>query len=390
MEAELDLGGICLPAQPGLGVDRLRAEEHAVLAERALKLVQGRNRGGPPTVGPLLDLLEAALVELPGCGRVTAFGSELAHAHLHEGLCSEDPLASALGVVRFLLGAPDLPEFFCVLPEEAFPPGGLYLPHLHARLEPGQGPVAVEVSSVRARLTWTDGVAATLPVGGVAAAGRIGDKLQTFSRVGEWRVLNGLPELDHPLLRASPPVAPAATGQDLAVLEAGVQLLGEVWPEALAAGQRFFTAVCFQPPLEDHTTSFTLAMLQGCFMASMRDPVQAADAICHEGSHTRLAIALGRDPLLRDDGAEVHPSPWRTDPRPLKGLLNGVHAFVNVCHFYRRLSERQPERAGGAESIYEEQRARVLEAWAYLEPRATPTRAGETFMAELAIAVEGL
>ena len=143
-------------------------------------------------------------------------------------------------------------------------------------------------------------------------------------------------------------------------------------------------------PEAGHVTSVTLGRLQGSLIASLRDPVQVADALCHEGSHTRLGLLLHLDPLLQDDGAAVHPSPWRQDPRPLKGLLNGVHAFVNVCEFYRRRALKEPTLAAAADDVRELQRARVLQAWDYLEARADPTTLGQFVMDDLAAAVEAL
>jgi HEXXH motif-containing protein len=141
-------------------------------------------------------------------------------------------------------------------------------------------------------------------------------------------------------------------------------------------------------PETGHVTSVTLGRLQGALIASLRDPVQVADALCHEGSHTRLGLLLHLDALLEDDGAAIHPSPWRQDPRPLKGLLNGVHAFVNVCEFYRRLASAEPTLAAAAEGVRELQRGRVLQAWDYLTSRARPTALGAFVMDDLAAAVE--
>jgi HEXXH motif-containing protein len=59
--------------------------------------------------------------------------------------------------------------------------------------------------------------------------------------------------------------------------------------------------------------------------------VQAA-VMVHEAAHQRLDAAFRAAPLLRpglDDA--LYASPWRSDPRPIRGVLAGVHAFVAVA-----------------------------------------------------------
>lgn len=59
--------------------------------------------------------------------------------------------------------------------------------------------------------------------------------------------------------------------------------------------------------------------------------VQAA-AMVHEAAHQRLDAAFHVAPLLLpglDDA--LYASPWRSDPRPIRGVLAGVHAFVAVA-----------------------------------------------------------
>lgn len=61
-------------------------------------------------------------------------------------------------------------------------------------------------------------------------------------------------------------------------------------------------------------------------------PWVQAGALVHEAAHQRLDSARGVAPLLLpgiDDA--IYTSPWRTDPRPIRGVLAGVHAFVAVA-----------------------------------------------------------
>src|SRR5690606_26362150 len=118
-----------------------------------------------------------------------------------------------------------------------------------------------------------------------------------------------------------------------------------------------------------------------------------AGSIVHETAHARLAPLLSLGPLLLGDDASTHRSPWRSDPRSLHGLLNGVHAFTNVCTFYRRLMERDglaPAVRNQAEKAFAGEVARVDEAWHYLEHHGEPTAFGRPVMQALAEAVHDL
>lgn len=228
----------------------------------------------------------------------------------------------------------------------------------------------------------------TVPISNSAHAQGDSPRLRFLAWAAGWPVLNGLPELQDPGLKIG--AARDAEADRISVLEEGLDLLHRVWPEAWATAHRFLHATLLQPCHETHTTSISFVRLQGAFIASIHNPMQVGDAVCHEGSHTRLALFFKLDPLIKDDGRAVHPSPWRSDPRPLKGVLNGVHAFLNLCIFYKRVLERIPELARPAEEILEGERMRVREAWEYLVRRAVPTSLGHRFLAELAAEVERL
>ncbi|MFJ2392645.1 aKG-HExxH-type peptide beta-hydroxylase [Streptomyces sp. NPDC087843] len=68
------------------------------------------------------------------------------------------------------------------------------------------------------------------------------------------------------------------------------------------------------------------------------DAVQLAVTLVHEFQHTKLGGLLHLTPLLTDGadaGTELWYAPWRDDPRPLDGLLQGVYAFMGIARFWR-------------------------------------------------------
>ncbi len=67
------------------------------------------------------------------------------------------------------------------------------------------------------------------------------------------------------------------------------------------------------------------------------DAVQLAVTLVHEFQHTKLGGLLHLTPLLThdaDESTELWYAPWRDDPRPLEGLLQGIYAFAGIAGFW--------------------------------------------------------
>lgn len=56
-------------------------------------------------------------------------------------------------------------------------------------------------------------------------------------------------------------------------------------------------------------------------------------ALVHELGHTKLCALLDLVPLLGRTGGLFH-APWRRDPRPLRGLLQGAYAYLGLTAFW--------------------------------------------------------
>ncbi|MFJ1974295.1 HEXXH motif domain-containing protein [Streptomyces sp. NPDC087903] len=76
----------------------------------------------------------------------------------------------------------------------------------------------------------------------------------------------------------------------------------------------------------------------GAAVASVPDDgEQFASTLVHEFQHNKLSAFMHLFTLYDDDqGTGPHYAPWRDDPRPLGGLLQGVYAFFGVTAFWRR------------------------------------------------------
>lgn len=385
-----DCSGACLPGPPGSTTDRLTFFSVYQLRRKVLELLDRGLKTNNRSAGLCLLSLKRIIENQSALNFVAAFQTPFAYSHLARGDGSESQqLTQALGLVRFLLAAPCMDSLQLVIPPEAFPTTGLYLPHLHALIHAGDGPVAIDADMEQIRFTWLDGEAVTLP-----AEGLNDEFLPTMQRVelgrrvAGLRLLNGLPELTGQPLDLPPHPLPSA--KEISDLEAGFDLLEQVWPEAYHAASRVFSSVVILPQSGPQTRSVTSGDFHGTLITSVHNPFQVGDAICHESSHARLNLFFEIDPLVQDGLAEIHPSPWRPDLRPLNGILNGVHAFVNVCRYYERLAQHSPEIAENAREILSVQKRKLADGWKYLEAHAKPTELGSTFFCELERAVDAI
>ncbi|MFD8046021.1 HEXXH motif domain-containing protein [Streptomyces chartreusis] len=76
----------------------------------------------------------------------------------------------------------------------------------------------------------------------------------------------------------------------------------------------------------------------GVLVSEPDDAVQFAATMVHEFQHTKLSGLLHLTSLYRADASQNEErlyAPWRDDPRPLGGLLQGIYAFMGVTRFWR-------------------------------------------------------
>ena len=74
----------------------------------------------------------------------------------------------------------------------------------------------------------------------------------------------------------------------------------------------------------------------GC--AALSPPADAltlAVTLAHEVQHAKLGALLDLVPLTQPDDGRRYYAPWREDPRPIGGLLQGAYAHLGVSGFWR-------------------------------------------------------
>jgi HEXXH motif-containing protein len=124
------------------------------------------------------------------------------------------------------------------------------------------------------------------------------------------------------------------------------------WQAALAAAWRILVRHHLDRavPLAANTTSFvplnpsgveptrfaTYAEAFGAMSLSLPpSPVTLAAAIVHEFQHNKLYALMHLIPLIEVDDQRFY-APWRPDPRPATGLLQGAYAHLALVDFWYR------------------------------------------------------
>ncbi|MFF2325350.1 MULTISPECIES: aKG-HExxH-type peptide beta-hydroxylase [unclassified Streptomyces] len=67
-------------------------------------------------------------------------------------------------------------------------------------------------------------------------------------------------------------------------------------------------------------------------------PAYFASTLVHELQHTKLAALGALVPLHHEDAAPRHFAPWRSDPRPFDGLLQGAYSHIALADYWQRFA----------------------------------------------------
>jgi HEXXH motif-containing protein len=129
-----------------------------------------------------------------------------------------------------------------------------------------------------------------------------------------------------------------ATGHRGAAVEIGAVLLALVPVTARPGG---------------HASSTSRDAFGSVAMSVPATGLACAVTLVHEVQHAKLGALLDLVPLTDDPGTARWYAPWRDDPRPLSGLLQGAYAYLGVTGFWRR-QRRREQRPGDAAHAHTE------------------------------------
>jgi len=111
----------------------------------------------------------------------------------------------------------------------------------------------------------------------------------------------------------------------------------------------------------------------------------------HEFQHVKLGAVLDMADLHDPYDTRMFQAPWRQDPRPLEGLLQGTYAHVGVTDFWRvrRFTATDPEERAHAEAEFALWFGHTLRATHVLAESGSLTPLGLRFVEALRTTVEG-
>ncbi|WP_304455359.1 HEXXH motif domain-containing protein [Nocardiopsis sp. YSL2] len=112
------------------------------------------------------------------------------------------------------------------------------------------------------------------------------------------------------------------------------------------------------------------------------DALWLALTFAHEVQHAKLTALADLVPLTVPDDGRLFYAPWRLDPRPMSGLLQGVYAHLGVAGFWRRqrlVSTGEDFRR--AETEFAHWRRCTVDAGRTVLGSGALTRSGERFVA---------
>jgi uncharacterized protein len=117
--------------------------------------------------------------------------------------------------------------------------------------------------------------------------------------------------------------------------------------EEVAAMTRVLTPLT--PPPGGHVSATSRETFGTIALSAPPDACSLAVTLAHEVQHAKMCAILDMLPMTRPDDGRRFYAPWRDDPRPLSGLLQGAYAFLGVAGFWRRQSHAENREAALAE-----------------------------------------
>jgi HEXXH motif-containing protein len=193
---------------------------------------------------------------------------------------------------------------------------------------------------------------------------------------------------------------PAADGEPSGRLTASQlgdlqAMLGAAWPllspaSAAEIAQIVRVIVPYQGPESGHVSTSSPQVFGTVAMSRQPDPYTCAETLVHETQHLKLCALLDLVALTRPDDGQRYYAPWRTDPRPASGLLQGAYAFLGVSGFWReqRRSALEPDVRRRAQAEYARWRDGAAHVAETLLGSGQLTQAGQGFATEMALVLD--
>jgi HEXXH motif-containing protein len=248
-----------------------------------------------------------------------------------------------------------------------------------ARVEPGAAALHVELpgETVEIPVLSTVSTPRWWPVrrlASTAAGQRIGVRLDDVD-----------PYRDNHRLGAADRLAEPEIGDWQAALDHAWARLVRRHPDRTAAlSSGIATLVPLGPgPRPDERSGSSSEMCGAVALTRPADGGDLAATLVHEFQHTKLSALIDLI-QLQDDRAASNSryAPWRTDPRPLPGLLHGAYAYLGLVDYWQveRFAGQEPQNRA-TQFEFARWRQAVRQALLTLDASKQLTTAGERFVA---------
>ena len=345
-------------------------------ASAAADVLADVERAAPAAVASVLDG--------PSFGSWARHATRACPAHRHDGRCATQGLAAfaAVAAVRADTAVTvSVPSY----------DGLLHLPGLGTAMTSGSSPQALVVTG--------DG-----PAVQIRSAGHVLRLPRDHSRAGrDWQPVAWLRAEHRGLALALPletadrllPALDTVQARPAAwqgLLRSAWELLVERHPrraEELASG---LTAIVPLPAPARGVTSSTSRHAFGAVLTSWpAEPQRMALTLLHEFQHSKLSALTDLVTLYEPGGRPWLFAPWRPDPRPPGGLLQGIYAHLGDLAFWHDLGGvvRDAEQADAAWR-FAQVRAHVERGLAEAAAHVRLTALGERFLARAGKTVRAL
>jgi HEXXH motif-containing protein len=173
-------------------------------------------------------------------------------------------------------------------------------------------------------------------------------------------------------------------GRHHPIMDAAQALLS-AWPEEYDDWRCMMRVIVPRlPPPGWQMAGFTISSMQGAAWIHPSTTLQTLESLVHEHSHVKLRYVEEAVPLLRPEQTSARfPVGWRTDPRPVVGIFEGVYVHLHCVMALTRLLEGSslaPDMRQGAAGRLNELRTQAREGLALLQAHAQFTAPGKGFL----------
>jgi uncharacterized protein len=190
------------------------------------------------------------------------------------------------------------------------------------------------------------------------------------------------------------PAAPRLTNEEFADWQRGFALAWQeiqahhpAYAPALAAGLSTLMPMAAAPEGSD-VSGAARHGFGAIGTALPRDPVTLALLLMHEFQHVKLGAVLDLFDLFDPHDQRLYHAPWRADPRPLEGLLQGTYAHLAVSEFWRVRAGLGDDDRSAAEH-HDHWRAHTAAAIETLANSGSLTPLGMRFASQMRISIRG-